>query len=319
MKRFLKYLFSCLLIVVPVVVLLNVADLYLVRNKYKVNIPDNKKAIAIGPSTAATSLNDSIISNICNMSGNGYTYPVIYTELRNVLKNNDIDTVYLSSLRIELYYPNSVSRNPGKAKIRSWYQWIAQTDSAVLRDYWLPMPGFIQYFFHFNADHLHNLDSLVIDDSNSGYTYLVRDNLYHGEWSIESYDEEIKKSSPDYFDYNHIVNDCSTACKYFKKCIDLCQEKGATVVLLNVPIYHYDRWYSDKGYLDFLETLDGDLLIADYEHFQLPDSCYGDVRHLNYKGARIFSAYLRDHGIRHQKLSSYISDRRAGIKNTYTN
>jgi hypothetical protein len=32
----------------------------------------------------------------------------------------------------------------------------------------------------------------------------------------------------------------------------------------------------------------------DYSTFQLPDSCYGDVTHLNYRGARIFSQYLQE-------------------------
>ncbi|MDR0371726.1 MAG: hypothetical protein LBH80_07760, partial [Prevotellaceae bacterium] len=37
-----------------------------------------------------------------------------------------------------------------------------------------------------------------------------------------------------------------------------------------------------------------DVKYMDYSTFQLPDSCYGDVTHLNYRGARIFSQYLQE-------------------------
>jgi hypothetical protein len=35
--------------------------------------------------------------------------------------------------------------------------------------------------------------------------------------------------------------------------------------------------------------------LIDYTTMYLPDSCYADIEHLNYRGAEVFSSYLKKH------------------------
>ena len=53
-----------------------------------------------------------------------------------------------------------------------------------------------------------------------------------------------------------------------------------------------------------------DTLIADYEDFEFPDdSYYGDVHHLNSKGADYFTSYLAKNGIKVQKLHEWLREK----------
>jgi len=311
MKRFLIYVASCLLIALPVIVLANVVDLMLVREKYKIKIPNGRRSIIIGPSTTGCSINDTIVDFVCNMSENGCHYPALYPQLKNILDNNDLDTVYLSSVRNTLYYVNENELNKEIADINRLYHRMAQSDAEEFKDYWMPQKRFIRYFLHYDIKHLKNFRSPQVPSKGLGFLYLVRDNIHHGQWSIEWQDSANASKPNDFYSYERLTNDCSLITKYFRKSIELCRQRGVVPVLLNVPIYHYDRWFSDKGYLDFLATLDPDLLIADYEHYSLPDSCYGDVFHLNHKGARVLSEDIKANGFKTQRLRDYIRDARA--------
>jgi hypothetical protein len=53
--------------------------------------------------------------------------------------------------------------------------------------------------------------------------------------------------------------------------------------------------YGDNEFAnDFHDAYMPDVRYMDYSVFPLPDSCYGDIGHLNYRGARIFSQYLQE-------------------------
>ena len=80
---------------------------------------------------------------------------------------------------------------------------------------------------------------------------------------------------------------------YLMKIVELCKIYNVELILINTPTYkseiysnntlqsYYNRYFSQIKYLDFSD-------------FVLPDSGYGDIEHLNYKGAEIFSQYLED-------------------------
>jgi hypothetical protein len=49
---------------------------------------------------------------------------------------------------------------------------------------------------------------------------------------------------------------------------------------------------------EFRDTYLPGIKYVDYSAFPLPDSCYGDAVHLNYKGAEIFSKYLQENFVK---------------------
>jgi hypothetical protein len=84
--------------------------------------------------------------------------------------------------------------------------------------------------------------------------------------------------------------------EYLGKISELCKARSVRVVLLNTPKHPF--------YLERIGTLQKNDLasipktgtgfdsILDYSGYPLPDSCFGDLMHLNYQGARRFSDFL---------------------------
>jgi hypothetical protein len=83
--------------------------------------------------------------------------------------------------------------------------------------------------------------------------------------------------------------------KYLLKIADLCKSKDVTLILINVPIYKPEIYGNTDDVDAFFNTYLQGTIYADYSAFSLPDSCRGDIGHLNYKGAELFSQYLQEH------------------------
>jgi hypothetical protein len=81
---------------------------------------------------------------------------------------------------------------------------------------------------------------------------------------------------------------------YLWKIVKLCKTKQVKLILINAPIYDAQKYGSPDKLNNFYDTYLKGIKYWDYSGYPLPDSCYGDVEHLNYKGAIIFSSYLRD-------------------------
>ena len=71
-------------------------------------------------------------------------------------------------------------------------------------------------------------------------------------------------------------------------------------MLLNVPIHPIledaEEGYKDHYYALVAEQMPNAILI-NHSDMSVPDSGFGDLGHLNYKGAAIYTAYLRKLGI----------------------
>ena len=63
----------------------------------------------------------------------------------------------------------------------------------------------------------------------------------------------------------------------------------------------------DSGYRQLIRAELGDsALIADYSRFEFPDSTYyGDLEHLNSRGAKYFSNHIAREGLRLQYAVDY--------------
>ena len=77
---------------------------------------------------------------------------------------------------------------------------------------------------------------------------------------------------------------------YLNKIIDYCKDHQIKVTLLNTPSYPTKSIIEgNKELNEFVSSTYPDVFFLDYELMNLPDSCYGDIGHLNYSGASIFS------------------------------
>ncbi|MDR0427925.1 MAG: hypothetical protein LBH12_04905, partial [Dysgonamonadaceae bacterium] len=81
---------------------------------------------------------------------------------------------------------------------------------------------------------------------------------------------------------------------YLLKIAELCKSRDVELILLNVPMYKPEVYGDNELANDFHDAYLSDVKYMDYSAFTLPDSCYRDIGHLNYRGARIFSQYLQE-------------------------
>jgi hypothetical protein len=82
--------------------------------------------------------------------------------------------------------------------------------------------------------------------------------------------------------------------EYLLKIIELCNNKDVELILFNSPTYNSKK-YGDLSLLaDYYNTYFSNITYLDFSSFVLPDYGYGDIGHLNFKGAEIFSQYLKN-------------------------
>jgi hypothetical protein len=82
--------------------------------------------------------------------------------------------------------------------------------------------------------------------------------------------------------------------EYLLKIINLCKSENVELVLINPPAYKPEIYGNINKLNDYYNTYLHGVKYLDYSAFPLSDSCYGDIGHLNCKGAEIFSKYLQE-------------------------
>jgi len=116
-----------------------------------------------------------------------------------------------------------------------------------------------------------------------GYKRLERDKL--------SKDPGLETGS------DEIVQQSTSQIRYLRMISELCQQYSVKLVLLNPPKHKsYNANVNPEIrqlWLDVQNSLPSDSLL-DLSGFLMPDSCYGDLSHLNYRGAVVFSRHLNE-------------------------
>jgi hypothetical protein len=242
----------------------------------------------LGDSHTEYAIDDHIFSRCINVAEGGTAYLYTYGKLRKFLnENSHIDTVLLSfhwgclissTDDIWIFKGEFIS-----SKLSRYVTFMDKEEllllykgnrtmafKAILQ---LPVNN-LKAIYHFFKQHGEvNYKNLNI----GGYNRLDRDKLYE---NINNYDNS---RSTDIGKYQK---------NYLLKIVDLCKSKNVKLILINTPTYNATRYGHLTWLQDYYNTYLNDTEYLDFSGFPLPDSCYGDIGHLNYKGAEIFSRYL---------------------------
>jgi hypothetical protein len=292
MKRFISRVSIFIILFVSFVGSLYIlSDIYLnQRKQYFLKLNSNVRMIFAGDSNVECAINDSIILNSTNIAESGEAYLYTYSKLKALFDyNNQINTVFLgfSFSDIEKGTEDRWLFDNGSIieKNKSYNYLLDYPERALIlkgnpksyiqgiRDY--TMANIIAILKSYRPNK--NIDF-------GGYKYLIRDKLQ----------ENIKRynSSKDY-----AFQEGKYQVKYLRMISELCHQKSVKLILFNAPKHKYytstinpdlkKRWISIRN------SLENDSLL-DISSISLPDSCYGDLTHLNYKGAKIISKYLNE-------------------------
>jgi hypothetical protein len=269
------------------------SDKYLnYRKQYFLKLKNNVVVLFAGDSNIECAVNDSLIPNSLNIAEGGEAYLYTYAKLKYLLTyNKQINTVILgfSFHTLDTTYENKwlFSDKFIISKNKSYNYLLESSDKAILIS--RNPKAYLQGIGEYTVANIIEIGKSYISNKPSnfgGYLYLNRDKLY----------ENIKIDDSTTHTGFHFQTG-KYQMKYLKLISDLCKQKRIQLILLNAPKHSsytnsFNYNINDYG-VEVSKLLKNDSLF-DISRMYLPDSCYADKTHLNYKGAKIFSEYLNN-------------------------
>lgn len=234
--------------------------------------------LVLGNSRIQYGFDDSIIPKTFNGAAIADNYNIIYWKLKLLHKYNpQLKNVIVTCDQLLVFsYLNWVPD-----KIHPYY-----LDILTLEDWW----GLVANHTGILLNPMHYfklifpLKSIVANVSFQdlgigGYSPLYREVLYEDPAYVNR--EKPLEEVPVMNEYN---------VSYLRKIHIYCQKNNLKLFFVNMPSYPTRTTIEGNQYLHkFVEEYYPDVPFFDYELMQFPDSCYGDVSHLNYRGAKIIS------------------------------
>lgn len=247
-------------------------------------LPNNENIVFLGNSHIECAVNDSIVKNSFNFARSAENMEYIYCKVKLLKQYNpQLDTIvigydnvllthsYFKSAMYSPYYYDTYTFNDLKAIFQNCRFEYLEGHFAHPFD-WLKIINIIPSFIHSDCN-LHILADM------GGYLYLFRDKLK----------EAIKLQGNKHASK---ISKCDANSSYFLKEIDnFCIQNDITLIFMHTPMHKSlisDVSFYKKYYKENYEHI----RFYDFRDMHLPDSCFGDLDHLNYKGAKIFSEYL---------------------------
>ncbi|HEY1871200.1 MAG TPA: hypothetical protein VGG71_09085 [Chitinophagaceae bacterium] len=287
MRQFIRNLLLFFISFLALVLVIILFETIIINHQGKFRLEGKEKYIFLGHSHAQMAYDDKIIDSALNQASSGEAYFYTYIKLKKILENNsDRKVVFVE------YSNNNI--------VREMNDWIWD-DIHILERYKLYTAYIPGKEFEFlvsknpkstllcqirsvinNAYYILRPKNIKADSMMGGYVYLVRDKT---DSLLKASAGGTKKNTDTGVSYENI--------RYLKKIIDLCKIYGVQVYLIRSPLHpKYDGFANER---DFEKLLHNDLNGAeflDFKDYPLPDSDYGDLEHVNYRGAKKYSVFF---------------------------
>ena len=283
MKRFIRNLLMFSIFFIGSTLLLVSGATHLKRNIISFDIPRSKTILVVGDSYTECAINDSILTNAFNFSQGGTTYFHSYLKIREILEHNPhIDTIVLSYSYKEM------------AKSRDNWFYGAESIQFMMPIYYFLFNDndFYALFISNPHDVLSNIPRIIFTKNYSidhlgKYLYLERDKLQEAKNRYIASDKEEK------------VEYSKHQEEYLLKIYNLVRSKNIDLILQHTPIHPFLKEELEENKYDYYSLAEQKLpkaKIVDHSNMDIPEYGFGDLDHLNHKGARLYSEYLKKNG-----------------------
>ena len=261
---------------------------------------DDFKNLFLGPSNAECAVNDSILPGYKNLCLSALSMGGCYNRLKWIEEYNskNIDTLFLCSSLVAIsfyndnYLSDMIEAGEEKSNILNY---------STFFKYYKKIPKYWYEFF--TSFPISNFQFPL----KGGYLWLERDKLDHPDL-YNAINGIIRLAGGKENLTSDFYRKC---CKYqlenLKKIKEYCCSHGITLVIFSTPLYKIPDMLNDQGFRQLIkEDLGDSVLVADYSRFAFPDSTYyGDLEHLNHKGAKYFSESIAKNGIKCEYAVDY--------------
>lgn len=296
MKRFL--LQSLVFIVITLLSLIVMWAIICANRDKTLKLPQNTNIVFLGTSHIECAVNDSIVENCFNFARGAENMEFVYCKIKLLKKyNSHLDTVVIgldnslltfNTSTPKLYSPyfydtycfNDLETILTKGKFPYIESHVAQPFNwlklfQVLKSYYTPV-----------------VDASLLDEL-GGYLYLDRDKL----------NEAIKRHSNRKEIQTSIK--CDKISEYFlNEIVNYCNKNKITLLFIHTPMHKIITNNEDLLYKRYYLQKYSHIKFYDFREWDMPDSCFGDLDHLNYKGAKVFSEFLEKEVLHKQNYPS---------------
>lgn len=244
---------------------------------------DEKTILVLGNSRIRYGVDDSNMCTIWNVGLDADNYNLIYWKLKILHKyNRQLQKVILQVDQTILFHyePNvEYKLHPYYWDVMGFMDWwyLLEKDRNLLMNPfdWVKIAIPIKSLF----------TAISFQDLGiGGYTILDRDEL--NECLVR---ESENKTIVSHRDFDNLQLD------YLNKIVKYCYQNNICIEFVSMPSYHTTNLkYGHSQVNEYIHTYFSNIKYYDYEFMELPDSCYGDLVHLNYKGANALKKKLKD-------------------------
>jgi len=295
MKQFTLKLISFVLLFLILIIILTFLSNKIINNANYYKLSDTTKFVIFGNSHNECAFNDTLIRNFKNLSNSGESYFYTYLKVKKIISSNrQIKNVFIE------YSNNAIEKSMELRTFDDTYLPIRIPTYFPLMDYsdfrliWTNnYKGFLNclpksilknigwnFKYVLSAEKGFNKEACF-----GGYLYLVRDktdSLINNPPTINLKEKTKSEISE--------IN-----IKYLVKTIEFCKLNNVKVFLIRSPLH--SKYTGVENELKYRELLRFQLLnseFLDFKDFPIQNYEFGDLEHLNYKGARIFSIFFNN-------------------------
>lgn len=262
-----------------------------ISKKGDFKLPKDTKFVVFGHSHSKCAFNDSVISNLQNVSFGGESYFYSFPKLKQVIDHNpDIEYVFIE------FTNSQITKN-----VEEWmwgnkylsYHYCIYSPYIKLRDkMFLFVHAPINYLKVIPIEIKYNASRIIKKEYNFnnywGFTSVTGDlNTY-----LDSLNKGVEVVDmieiDEYISENHL--------QYLDKMIEYVESQNKTVILVRSPIHKdYEEYFlNENAFQELVKQRYSDITFLDFSNYYLPDSCYKDYRHLNYDGSLVFSKWFNN-------------------------
>lgn len=287
MKLFVKKILFAISIFILLLIIFSAATFSIVNKNSSFSLPQSDTILVIGHSHPQTAFNDSLIPGLRNLSQSSESYFYSFQKIKKVLEQNThIKTIFLE-------YTNN-------------YLWERM-------DRWIWDDKRINIMYPRYAPFMSIKENVLLASKNlPGYfkslsvalkkhfTKIIEQNYkfseeYGGYWNLkmnkvdsllnEKQNNSMKEKTGNFSKYN---------IEYLKKIIALCNKKDVKIYLIRSPLHNqYEGFFNEKLFFTILNNKLPDIEFLDFSKFPLMNEEFGDLGHVNYKGALVFTKWFK--------------------------
>jgi len=270
-------------------------------------VSSNVRYIALGHSHTQHAFNDSLISDFKNFgyAAESYFYTLIKTRMV-VEQNKNIKVVFIEFSNNQII--SEMDSWTWGERVSSRYNTVTpfmrwDEHALILKN---NLPLFINNLSVSTKEGLGNLITKKLDysDKIGWYSGFKQNNL----------DSILAQLRPENAQMNFVTELSVCNIKYLKLLINYCETQGKKVILIRSPLHKkYPLLANEPVYKYILNLEFQNQEYLDFSRFPLADSEFGDLQHINYRGAakfsRWFSKLLKDGLIYQKDKQQFINER----------